>query len=280
MARRILWLALLGVVPLALPAPLTARTAYPADPLQSPMWLAHARTIFGDDPVRFDPRVKILYPAIAENQRSFPVAIDARGIGTVTRPVTRMVLFADLNPIPLAIDYRPQAAEPYIATRIKLDQRTPVRGAVQLADGQWLVGGGWVDAAGGGCSAPPLSRVKGDWAAHLGEMRGQAWPVADGTSRLRVNFRHPMDTGFVANIATYAIEEMTVTSATGATLGTMQIWASVSEDPAITLMPRAQPGDRLTVTARDTNGRDYLAQVTVLRQSAPPLAALPLTSAP
>lgn len=264
------YLRLLVTVGLAvLAVPVSARAPLPADPLQSPMWSAHALTIFGDDPVRFDPRVKMQYPEIAENQRSFPVALDARGIGQVKR----MVIFADLNPIPIAIDYRPEAAEAYVATRIKLDQRTPVRGAVQLADGQWLVAGGWVDAAGGGCSAPPLSRVNGDWAQHLGEMRGEAWPATEGASRLRVTFRHPMDTGFVANIPTYNIEELTVKSSADVVLGEMEIWASVSEDPAITLMPRAKPGNVLTVTARDTNGRDYTATIPVAGQSPIPVAS-------
>lgn len=243
-----------------------AEAAYPADPLGSPMWTADARSIFGDDPVRFDPRVKVDFPPIAENQRAFPVAIDARAIPGVKR----MVLFADLNPIPVAIDYRPDHAAAYIATRIKLDQRTPIRGAVQLADGQWLVSGGWIDAAGGGCSAPPVSRVKGDWAQHLGEIRGEAWPLAGGQTRLRLSFRHPMDTGLVANIATYHLETLRVTDADGRLLGEMEIWASVAEDPAITLMLAASGGDRLTIEARDTNGRDYRAQVDVTKQSPMP----------
>jgi sulfur-oxidizing protein SoxY len=272
MKRRNAMLMLLCVAALVTPASLSAREPYPVDPLGSPMWQAHARTIFGDDPVRFDPRVRLSYPQIAENQRSFPVALDARGIGKVKR----MLIFADLNPIPIAIDYRPLAADPYVATRIKLDQRTPVRGAVQLADGQWLVGGGWVDAAGGGCSAPPVSRVKGDWAQHLGEMHGEAWPMPQGgMARLRVTFRHPMDTGFVANIPTYNIEAMMVTSAAGLPLGDMDIWASVSEDPAITLMPRAKPGETLSVEGRDTNGRNYVARVAVASQSPLPLPAAP-----
>lgn len=242
------------------PATALANAPYPDDPLKSPMWAAHAQTIFGEDPVRFDPRVKVLFPAIAENQRSFPVAIDARGI----ERVRRIVIFADLNPIPIAVDYRPLAAAPYIATRIKLDQRTPVRGAVQLADGQWLVSGGWIDAAGGGCSAPPLSRVRGDWALHLGEIRGAALTTPEsGITRLRVVIRHPMDTGFVENIPTYNLEQLTVKSAKGDTLAEMEISASVSEDPAITLMPRANAGDALTIDAQDSNGRDYLAQMTV-----------------
>lgn len=263
---------LVAALPFAMAMPALARSPYPDDPLQSPMWTAHARLIFGHDPVRFDPRIRLLYPQVAENQRSFPVALDARGVG----PVTRMVIFADLNPIPIAIDYRPDLAEPYIATRIKLDQRTPVRGAVQLASGQWLVAGGWVDAAGGGCSAPPVGRITGDWAAHLGEMRGEAWPMGtQGSSRLRITFRHPMDTGLVANIPTYAIEEMSVRSESGTMLGQMALFASVSEDPAITLMPRAAPGATLSIVAHDTNGRTYAAKVPVARQSASVLAAQP-----
>jgi sulfur-oxidizing protein SoxY len=250
-----------------LTAPATSADAgYPHDPLGSPMWTAHAQTLFGSDPVRFDSRVKVDFPPIAENQRAFPVSIDARAIPGVKR----MILFADLNPIPVAIDYRPDGALAYISTRIKLDQRTPVRGAVQLADGQWLVSGGWIDAAGGGCSAPPVSRVRGDWAEHLGEIRGEAWPLPNGDSRLRLSFRHPMDTGLVANIATYHLETLAVKDAAGKSLGEMEIWASVAEDPAITLMLHAAAGDTLRVEARDTNGRDYRAQVAVARASAIP----------
>lgn len=232
---------------------------YPADPLGSPMWSAHAAALFEDHPVRFDPRVIVAMPDLAENQHCFPVALDARALADVRR----MVIFADLNPIPLAVDYRPQAGLPYVATRIKLDQRTPVRGAVQLADGAWLVGGGWIDAAGGGCSAPPVSRVRGDWAQHLGETHGAAWPMEGGMARLRLTMRHPMDTGYVANIPTYNLESLRVTSASGAVLGEMDIWAAVAEDPAFTLMLRAAPGDVLAIAGRDSNGRDYAARVIV-----------------
>lgn len=237
-----------------------ASAAAAPDPLQSPMWQAHAAALFGSAPVIFDPRVRVDFPPIAENQHVFPVAIDARGIGAVKR----MILLVDLNPIPVAVDYRPLAAEPYVATRIKLDQRTPVRGAVQLADGAWHVSGGWIDAAGGGCSAPPVSRARGDWAAHLGEMRGAAWPVAGShATRLRVTLRHPMDTGYVAGIPAFHIETLQVKDGDGRVLADMDIWASVSEDLAFTLMPLARPGDRLSVEARDTDGRDYAGVIPV-----------------
>lgn len=237
--------------------PTTAGAALPADPLASPMWEFIADQVFGANPVvRFDPRVKVRFPTIAENQRVFPVEVDARGIPDVVR----MVIIADLNPIQLPLDFRPVDADSFVATRIKLDQRTPVRGAVQLKDGSWLVGGGWIDAAGGGCSAPPVSRVKGDWSQHLGEVRGGLWQRAEG-ARLRLAFRHPMDTGFVNNISAYYIDELAVTSSTGRPLGTFKFQAAMAEDPVVTLQPHLKAGEGVRFDGRDTNGIEYKGAV-------------------
>jgi sulfur-oxidizing protein SoxY len=218
------------------------------------MWDFHAERIFAGAPVVFDPKVQVVLPMLAENQHVMPVTVDARGL----EKVERIVIFADLNPIPVAVDYTPLSAQAFIATRIKLDQRTPVRAAVLTADGVWHVGGDWVDAAGGGCSAPPLSRVRGDWADHLGEMRGAAW-TESGATRVRVSFRHPMDTGLVENIPAYNIEQLTVTGPDGQALARMVVHGSVSEDPAFTLLlaPGRGPGGALAVAARDTGGFEF-----------------------
>lgn len=233
-----------------------ALAAPPADPLGSPMWEFMADQIFGNDPVRFDDRVRVVMPDIAEDQRAFPVAVDARGI----EGVKRIVIFADLNPIQRAIDYRLVDADAYVATRIKLDQRTPVRGAVQLADGSWLVGGGWIDAAGGGCSTLPVSRAKGDWAQHLGEVRGRAWPQQGG-AKVQLAFRHPMDTGLVDNISAYHIETVTLKGDGGRVLGVVAMQASVSEDPLLTLIPHARAGELILLDGVDTNGIAYAGAI-------------------
>ncbi|MFN3457986.1 MAG: quinoprotein dehydrogenase-associated SoxYZ-like carrier [Novosphingobium sp.] len=229
--------------------------AAPADPLHSPMWEHHAARLFSKDPVVFDQRVAVRIPVIAENQRVFPVTVDARALPNVRR----IVLFADLNPIPVAVDYTPTEAEPFLATRIKLDQRTPVRAAVQTKDGTWHVGGSWIDAAGGGCSAPPVSRVKGDWADHLGEVRARQWPEKAGETRLRMTLRHPMDTGLVENIPAYNIERLTIHDSTGKSLGDIQIFGSVAEDPAFTVVVKAT--GTISFEARDTAGLRFPGKV-------------------
>lgn len=238
-------------------APIAMAAALPADPLGSPMWADHARVLFAGAPVEFDRRVIVDMPMLAENQRVFPVAIDASALADVKR----IVLFADLNPIPVAIDYAPTGAAPVVSVRIKLDQRTPVRAAVLTGDGRWHVNGAWIDAAGGGCSAPPVSRVRGDWAEHLGEVRARA-VLVDAVARLRVAIRHPMDTGLVGNTPLYHVEELSIARG-NAKLGAMKLWASVAEDPAIGLVVPAALGDALTIRGRDTSGREVEGTVAV-----------------
>jgi len=240
----------------ALAIPTGAHAAGPADPLRSPMWANHAAWLLGTAPVRFDPAVVVTMPDVTENQHVFPVTVDARALPGVER----IVVLMDLNPLPMAVDYAPQGAQGYVSLRIKLDQRTPVRALVLTRDGTWHVAGRWIDAAGGGCSAPPVSRVKGDWAQHLGEMRGQLWREAADT-RLRVIVRHPMDTGYVDNIAAYNIETITVTGPDGTALGRMTVNGSVSEDPAFTLLLPPRVAGPVAVHMVDSNGRMFDGKV-------------------
>jgi len=241
----------------------------PADPLGSPMWEYRASSLLSGGPVIFDDRIKLVLPVIAEDQHVVPVSVDARALGDVKR----ILIIADLNPIPVAIDYRPLRAEPFVETRIKLDQRTPVRAAVQLADGSWHVAAEWIDAAGGGCSAPPVSRARGDWADHLGEMRGGAWAAGKDETRLRVSIRHPMDTGLVENIPAYNVERLTVAGPEGETLADMTVYGAVAEDPAFTLLVKGR-APVWRVDARDTNGLEFSGSIKPMAEPKPALAAL------
>ncbi|NYZ12753.1 quinoprotein dehydrogenase-associated SoxYZ-like carrier [Azospirillum sp. RWY-5-1] len=230
----------------------------PADPLGSVMWEVLAPAVFGDAPVVFDERVTVLAPADVENALAMPLAVDA----TALPDVREMVLVADLNPFPVVLRFEPLAARAFIATRIKVEQATAVRGAARTADGVWHVNGRLVDAAGGGCAAPPRAYAAGDWTRHLGEVQARAWPAADGSARLKLRVRHPMDTGLSAGIPAYFIDRLTVAGEDGRPLARIHPLEPVSEDPVFTLVALPAPGTRaLALTGRDNNGIEFAATI-------------------
>ena len=272
---RILSLLLLIAMPLS-----PVRAAPPADPLQSPMWADLAKLYFADAPVEFDARVKISVPGIVENQAHVPVTADARGV----EGVVKMIVFADLNPIQLVLKLTPVAAAPYISFRMKVEQSTPVRAAALTADGVWHVGGVFLEAAGGGCSAPASARKDADWTDTLGQAQGRLWREADGLARARFRVRHPMDTGLAKdNTPAYYIERVEMRGAAGEPLARLEMFEPMSEDPTLTLMVRLPPADStLEIEGRDNNGGIYRSSLPApWRQSGlEPVRGVPGSRAP
>lgn len=234
----------------------------PSDPLNSVMWEALRDQYFAGAPVVFDDAVRVNAPAAAEDTRAVPVSVDATALGKVVE----MVAIADLNPFPLVLRYHPGTAAPYIATRIKIQQATAVRGAARTADGVWHVSGVMVDAAGGGCSAPPASYAQKDWADHVGEVQARLWPAdADGVARLRLRIRHPNDTGLVDGIPAYFIETLQVEAQTpggSAELAKIDSLEPVSENPVYSLDVRPPPDSTaLVLRGRDNQGGEIRATI-------------------
>ncbi|RJF81234.1 quinoprotein dehydrogenase-associated SoxYZ-like carrier [Azospirillum cavernae] len=238
--------------------------ANPPDPLGSVMWEALRDQYFAGAPVQFDDRVKVRAPLDAEDTRAVPIAVDA----TALDQVVEVAAIADLNPFPLVLRYHPMGAAPYIATRIKIQQATAVHGAARTADGVWHVSGVMVDAAGGGCSAPPLSYATKDWADHVGEVQARVWRTDEGkAARLRLRIRHPNDTGLVPGIPAYFVESLSVRArldggVSGPELARIDSLEPVSEDPVFLLDLRPPPGTTaLILRGRDNQGGEISATV-------------------
>lgn len=235
------------------------------DPLESPVWASVQSKYFGDAPVVFDDRVKVSVPSIVENQAQVPVTADARGLPGVKK----LVVVADLNPIQHVLTLSPEKAAAYVSFRMKVEQGTPVRAAAQTEDGVWHIGGMYLTAAGGGCSAPALARGDADWTNTVGETHGKVFRQADGSARVRLRVRHPMDTGLARNNdPAYFIEELQMRSTTGGPLATLEMFEPVSEDPTITLMLRLPLADtHVDVEGRDNNGGVYRSSMPAGGQS-------------
>ncbi|WP_084544608.1 quinoprotein dehydrogenase-associated SoxYZ-like carrier [Derxia gummosa] len=211
-------------------APAPAGTV-PPDPLRSPSWDVMVRGFLSDHPVVFDDRVRVFLPTYAEDALNVPVQVDARALDGVTR----ILVVADLNPIPRLIEYRPVHAKPEISFRFKVEQSTPVRAAVLAGDGVWHVGGGWLTASGGGCTTPSLGTGSKQWSDVLGQVSARLWPRPDGGSRLRLRTMHPMDTGLAAGIPKFYIELITLTDDAGRELAQIEPWEPISENPMISI---------------------------------------------
>jgi sulfur-oxidizing protein SoxY len=224
------------------------------DPLGSAMWDGLRAKYFADGPVVFDDRVKVSVPSIVENQAQVPVTADARAL----TGVKKIVVVADLNPIQQVLTLTPRKAAPYVAFRMKVEQGTPVRAAAQTEDGVWHVGSVYLSAAGGGCTAPALARGEESWTVTLGETHGKVWRQLDGSARLRMRIRHPMDTGLDRKNPAYFIEKVDMRSGSGEPLATLEMFEPVSEDPTVTMMPLLSPSDaNVEIEGRDNNGGVY-----------------------
>jgi len=160
----------------ALPAWAHAQPSDPTggDPLGSMQWPTLLRKHIGQAPWRFSPDVLVKGPDFAEDAMNVPVFLDARALVRSAGPIERIVLLADRNPIQHILDFEPLACWPVLAFRFRMEQGSPVRALARTRDGHWHVGQTWVNAAGGGCTVPGLTRADGSWSRTLGQVQAQA----------------------------------------------------------------------------------------------------------
>ncbi len=235
--------------------PVAAVAGVPADPLHSSNWGDIAKKYLTGGEIVFDDRVKVIVPSIVENQAQVPITADARALPGVVR----MVVIADLNPIQKVLTLQTGKAQPYISFRMKVEQGTPIRAAAMTSDGTWHVGGIFLDASGGGCSASSMARNEADWTETVGQAQGKVWRELDGTARVRLRVRHPMDTGLAKdNTPSFFIEKFDVRSSSGEALAGLELYQPVSEDPTVTLLVRLPASDAsIQFEGRDNNGTIY-----------------------
>ncbi|MEY2633730.1 MAG: hypothetical protein RIR00_2384 [Pseudomonadota bacterium] len=227
------------------------------DPLASARWRDMQQQFLAGQPVLFDPRVVVSAPTVAEDPMQVPVTVDA----TALPLVEEVVVFADFNPIVEMLRFYPLAARPYLGFRVKLQQSTPVRAAVRTRDGVWHVGGTWVQTTGGGCTAPSAAAASPEWQSRLNEVSGRQWTAGPNAGRVRLRIVHPMDTGLVAGIPAFHLEDIQFSDSDGRALLRLRTFEPVSENPVFTLQ-RADGNGPLQISGRDNNGNRVEARIT------------------
>lgn len=259
------WLASLLVAALGLvagPQSVQAQDPDPRDPYRSYAWIDMHKVFLAGAAVRFDERVRVQGPSFAEDPMNVPISVE---VSPELGPVERVLVLVDRNPIRQVLEYQPLKALPAIGFRFKLEQASPVRAAVRLRDGSWVVGSTWVDSTGGGCTVSGATRKDGTWSRTLGEVSGRVFEraaaSAAGSSRLRVQIMHPMDTGLVAGVPAFYVNRLSVRDAQGTELARMLTWEPVSENPVFSFdFPQPLAGG-VQLTGTDNNGNRITSRV-------------------
>jgi sulfur-oxidizing protein SoxY len=245
-----------GLVPQVLPLMLllclatAGASASPADPLESPQWARVHQTLLQGADVVFDPKVEVMAPAVAEDAMNVPVSVRWTGLGQVQQ----VFVFADLNPIQSILRVHPRGDSGFVGLRFKVEQSTPVRAAVLTGDGRWHLGGRWLRAGGGGCTAPSSARADDAWERDLGKVHARRFPL-EGRSAERLRFRvmHPMDTGLAPGIPAFFVEQLSILRGEDELLR-LEPYEPISANPLFSLDLDGVDGGRLRLRGRDNNG--------------------------
>ena len=231
------------------------------DPLGSMQWPDMKGQFFdADAKTVFDSRIKVTVPLFAEDAMNVPVSFDASALGKVKK----IVVLVDRNPIRKVLEFIPEKAKPALNFRFKLEQASPIRVAALTENGVWHVGYAFIEAAGGGCTVPGATRADGSWPQTLNKVAGKMFDANQlrDDARLRVQVSHPMDTGLVAGVPAFYIEEMILQDKNKQVLAKLYPFEPVSENPLFSFDFDKKPVGPISLVGRDNNGNRIDAKVT------------------
>lgn len=234
-----------------------------ADPYDSGMWPYHRQDHLGDpQDWHMDPLLLLLAPESAEDASHVPILVDATGIADAGR-ISRIVVTIDYSPFPVGLVFHPGRALPLLGFGVKYEMAGAIRASAEaVAEGaasRWSMAAAFVDAMGGGCTAPAAAHVRPDWQDGFGEMRGRLWP---DSGRLRVMIRHPMDTGLAEGFSAHHLTELILRDGGGDDIARLEINEPVEENPVLTfLLPPDLARGPVSVEARDNVGYRFRGMV-------------------
>ncbi len=231
------------------------------DPLGSMQWPDMKGQFFdADAKTVFDSRIKVTVPLFAEDAMNVPVSFDASALGKVKK----IVVLVDRNPIRKVLEFIPEKAKPALNFRFKLEQASPIRVAALTENGVWHVGYAFIEASGGGCTVPGGTRADGSWPQTLNKVAGKMFDANQlrDDARLRVQVSHPMDTGLVAGVPAFYIEEMILQDKNKQVLAKLYPFEPVSENPLFSFDFDKKPVGPISLVGRDNNGNRIDAKVT------------------
>lgn len=224
------------------------------NPIPSPTFDEILKPIIQDKKYIFDDEnITIEVPNFADNPVQVPIFVDAKNI----KNAKQLILFADLNPIPVIVDMKLLELLPLISLNIKVAQETPIRALVLDDKNIWHIATKNIKSFGGGCSVASDSSTNSDFAKLLGKTKINIFENADIT-RIKTSIFHPMETGLVFGKNEFYINKINIL-AQNKTISLIKTYSAISENPRFIFETKVKTDD-YKIEFFDVDGNKFTAQ--------------------
>ena len=227
---------------------------YGSNPISSPTFDDILKSIIGDDKYVFDDKNIILeVPAFADNPVQVPIFADAKQITNAKQ----MILFADLNPIPIIVNMNLKGLLPLISLNIKVAQETPLRALVLDDKNIWHIASKNIKSFGGGCSVASVSSSGTDFEKLLGKTKVNVF-FNDGIYRIKSSIFHPMETGLIFGNSEFYINKINVL-ADEKNISQISTYSAISENPRFLFETKIK-ADNYKIQFSDIDGNNFYVE--------------------
>ena len=227
---------------------------YSQNPISTPTFDEILKTIIDNKEYIFDDKnITIEVPNFADNPIQVPILVDAKKI----KDAKQLILFADLNPIPVIVDMKLNELLPLISLNIKVAQETPIRALVLDDENIWHIGSANIKSFGGGCSVASVSSSQTDFAKLLGKTKIDIFGN-DGIIRIKSSIFHPMETGLMFGNSAFYINKI-VLKADDKNISEIKTYSAISENPRFIFETKTKASN-YKIEFFDTDGNQFSAQ--------------------
>ena len=227
---------------------------YSQNPISTPTFDEILKTIIDNKEYIFDDKnITIEVPNFADNPIQVPILVDAKKI----KNAKQMILFADLNPIPIIVDMNLKELLPLISLNIKVAQETPIRALVLDDENIWHIGSANIKSFGGGCSVASVSSSQTDFAKLLGKTKIDLFSN-DGIIRIKSSIFHPMETGLIFGNSAFYINKILL-KADDKNISEIKTYSAISENPRFIFETKTK-AQNYKIEFFDIDGNQFSAQ--------------------
>ncbi len=230
---------------------ITSQNLFANNPISSPTFKDIINDVIKGEKYIFDDKNIIVdVPKFADNPIQVPIFIDGKNI----KNAKRMIVFADLNPIPVIVDMKLIDLLPLISVNIKVAQETPLRALIQDDKGIWHIGSANIKSFGGGCSVSSVSSSDTNFDKYLGKAKGEIFQKGDIT-RIKASIFHPMETGLVFGNSAFYINKISIFTK-NKKLSDITSYSAISENPRFIFETKNKSKD-YKINFYDTDANEF-----------------------